>query len=223
MRKLVVFAVPLLLALPAAKPVPPGDAPIVGPVETYDGWRGEAVGACIETLHAIPELSPDDLEAICGCAAGRIIESNGRAPLPTVERGRIPAMMRGPLMTCTARTRPEQAGAVMRLAMNAPQIQTPPPAPAPPPLEAKPVDEADAAPPAESESGGFGDWVRSLSLPDWLTGASALLWVALGILVFGLLALKVRRRDPRNDLLGPPSSMRRGAPPQRPRRPDLPR
>ena len=38
-----------------------------------------------------------------------------------------------------------------------------------------------------------------------------------------LLILKIRRRDPRNDLLGPPASMRRGAPPQPPRRPDLPR
>ena len=83
-------------------------------------------------------------------------------------------------------------------------------------------------PPADSRDGGesgggFWEWVRSISLPAWLTGASALLWVALGILVFGLLILKIRRRDPRNDLMGPPASMRRGAPPQPPRRPDLPR
>ena len=224
MRKIVVFAVPLLLALPAAKPVPPEDAPVVGPVETHDGWRGEAVGACIETLHAIRELSPDDLETICGCASDRIIESNGRA-LPPVQRGRFPAMMRGPLMTCTARTRPEQAGAVMRLAMNMPQVQSPPPAPATPVVEAKPAD--DTAGPVESDAGssggGFRDWIRALSLPAWLTGASLLWWIALGIFVFGLLILKVRRRDPRNDLLGPPSSMRRGAPLPPPRRPDLPR
>jgi hypothetical protein len=65
--------------------------------------------------------------------------------------------------------------------------------------------------------------VRSLSLPDWLTGASLLWWIAIGIFVFGLLILKLRRRDPRRDLTGPPSSMRRGAPLQPPRRPDLPR
>ena len=86
----------------------------------------------------------------------------------------------------------------------------------------------DTGPPVESQGsgdsgGGFWEWVQSIRLPEWLTGAGALLWVALGILVFGLLILKVRRRDPRNDLLGPPASMRRGVPPQRPRRPDLPR
>ena len=71
--------------------------------------------------------------------------------------------------------------------------------------------------------GGFMDWIRSISLPDRLTGADALLWVAIGIFVFGLLILRIRGRDPRRDLSAPPSSMRRGAPPQPPRRPDLPR
>ena len=35
--------------------------------------------------------------------------------------------------------------------------------------------------------------------------------------------MKVVRRDPRNDLIGPPAHLRRGAPVQPPRRPDLPR
>ena len=92
-------------------------------------------------------------------------------------------------------------------------------------MDAKPAGDADAGPPPErGESGdGFMDWVRSISLPAWLTGADMLLWVALGIFVLGLLILKLRARDPRNDLLAPPSSMRRGAPAQPPRRPDLPR
>ena len=51
-----------------------------------------------------------------------------------------------------------------------------------------------------------------------LKGGQRIRLAGLGILVFGLLVLRVRRRDPRRDLMGPPSSM-----PQRPRRPDLPR
>lgn len=210
--------------LAAAKPAPPEDA-VVGPADTAGNWRSQAVAACIDTLHAIPDLSPDNLESICGCAANAAAEDNGAGALPPVERGRFPAPMRSRLGMCAAQIRPERTGEIVRLAMNA---SRPPSSPAElPGMEAKPAGDADIGPPPENgsrnEGGGFMDWVRSISLPAWLTGADILLWVALGIFVFGLLVLKLRARDPRNDLLGPPSSMRRGAPPQPPRRPDLPR
>jgi hypothetical protein len=128
------------------------------------------------------------------------------------------------MTACTMRIHPDAMSAVARLGLDVRPVQ-PPLVASPPMNERKPVDEADAGTPAGSgqSGGGFLDWVRSLSLPAWLTGADALLWVALGIFVFGLLILKIRRRDPRDDLIGPPSSLRRGAPLQPPRRPDLPR
>ena len=219
MRKIVVLAA-LLLALPAAKPVPPDGGP--GALdESREYWRGQTISHCVGELRAVPELSPDELESICGCATDRILA--GSAPLPPVTTP-LPQPVRGPITACTMRIHPDATGAVTQLGMTAgPPVPVSPPAIAP-----KPVDEADLGPAAESRNGGesggdFWEWVRSITLPDWLTGASALLWVALGIFVFGLLILKVRARDPRNDLMGPPASMRRGAPPQPPRRPDLPR
>ncbi len=213
-------------ALPAAKPVPPGDAP--GGAAVDDGrerWRGQAISVCVADLRAIPDLSPDDLESICGCAADRFLDGNGRAMLPPVGPGQLPPMLQGQRLACTARIRPESASAVARLGMAARRIQ--PPVAETPPADAKPPPDADTAAPAGTESGGesggFWNWVRSLSLPAWLTGASFLWWIAIGILLFGLLLMKIRRRDPRNDLTGPPAHMRRGAPPQPPRRPDLPR
>jgi hypothetical protein len=130
------------------------------------------------------------------------------------------------LVSCTARTRPDQVGAAEHLGLVAPS--SPPIAALPGADAPKPVDQVDAGPPAESREsgesgGGFWDWVRSITLPAWLTDAGALLWVAIGIFVLGLLILKVRRRDPRRDLLGPPSSMRRDGPLQPPRPPELPR
>lgn len=217
MRKIVVLAA-VLLTLPAAKPVPPDGGP--GALdESRDHWRGETISHCVGELRAVPELSPDELESICGCATDRLLA--GPTPLPPVTTP-LPQAVRGPITVCTMRIHPDATGAVTRLGMTAG-----PPVPVPPPATlSKPADEGDAGPPADSRNGesggGLQAWVRSLSLPDWLTGAP-LLWVALAILVFGLLILKVRRRDPRNDLMGPPASMRRGASPQPPRRPDLPR
>jgi hypothetical protein len=219
MRKIVVLAA-LLLVLPAAKPGPPDGGPAAAD-ESREYWRCQTISHCMGELRAVPELSSDELESICGCATDRLLA--GSAPLPPVTTP-LPPPIRGPITACTMRVHPDAASAVTRLGMTAgPPVPAPPPAIAP-----KPTDEADMGPPADSRDGGesgggFWEWVRSISLPAWLTGASALLWVALGILVFGLLILKIRRRDPRNDLMGPPASMRRGAPPQPPRRPDLPR
>lgn len=213
-------------ALTAAKPGPP-DEPAEGAAAemTRQSWRGEAIAACVTELHALPALSPDNLESICGCAASRFLQGRGGAALPAIEQGQLPPMMQGQLIACTTNVRPEQASAVARLLAGA--TRPPPPVADVPPGGAKPVDEADAGPVAERDTGngggGFRDWLSSLRLPDWLTGASVLWWIAIGIFVFGLLILKVRRRDTRRDLTGPPPSMRRGAPPQPPRRPDLPR
>jgi len=232
MRKIVALT-GLLLSLAAAKPVPPEDgaadtpeaAPEAPSAATREAWRNQGVPVCVARLRPLRSLTPDDLEAICGCTFDSYLEGHGTNPLPGLESDRIPVAMEQPLLNCTGRIRPEERDAVRQLGAiwpaGSPMIAGDASAD-----NSKPINEADAGPPAESggdDGGGFWDWLRSLRLPDWLTGASALLWVALGILVFGLLVLKIRRRDPRNDLMGPPSSMRRGAPPQQPRRPDLPR
>ena len=227
MHRIVVLAA-LLLALPAAKPVPPQDAQSDAAAQlTGQAWRERGVPICVARLRPIREFTPDDLEAICGCTFDTYLQGHGTAPLPGLENDRVPVALEQQLFNCTARTRPDQRGAVVRLGAVWP-AGSPMIAADSERRDAKPVDEADFGPAAGSQNsgesgGGFWEWVRSITLPDWLTGASALLWVALGIFVFGLLILKVRGRDPRNDLMGPPASMRRGAPPQPPRRPDLPR
>lgn len=222
-------------ALIAAKPVPPTDFPDeAGAQLTRQAWRDRGVPICVGRLRILPTLSPDDIETICACTFDTYLRGHGTNPLPGLGTDSIPVAMESPLLSCTARARPDQRENVRRLGAiwppGSPMIARENPG-APDPVATagpKPVDEVDGGPPAQSETsgdsgGGFRDWVRSITLPAWLTGASALMWVALGILVLGLLIMRIRRRDPRNDLLGPPPSMRRGAQPQPPRRPDLPR
>lgn len=218
-----------LVALPAAKPVPTDDLPGDAAAQlTTQAWRERGVPICVGRLRVLPTLTPDDLETICGCTFDSYLQGHGTNPLPGLENDRIPVAMEARLLSCTAQARPDQRRNVQRLGAvwppGSPMIARDQAAADAP----KPIDDVDTAPPAGSQEsgasgGGFWDWVRSIRLPDWLTGASVLLWVALGIFVFGLLVLTVRRRDPRNDLMGPPGSMRKGAPPQPPRRPDLPR
>jgi hypothetical protein len=225
-------AIPLALlaaaTLTAAKPAPPGDAPGGAAAElTSEAWRSRGVPVCVARLHAIRELTPDDLETICGCTFDRYLEGHGTEPLPGLEDDHVPVAMEQQLLNCTAAARPDQREGVRRLGAIFPPGAPPIPGGGrlqDPKLEAGPYDVPPAEPANEGGAGGgFWDWVSAISLPAWLTGASILWWAALGIFVFGLLVMKIRRRDPRNDLLGPPSSLRRGAPPQRPRRPDLPR
>jgi hypothetical protein len=191
-----------------------------------EGWRSQGVPVCVARLHAIRAFTPDDLETICGCTFDGYLEGHGTEPLPGLENDRIPVAMEQQLLNCTARTRPDQREAVRQLGAIWPPGSPMIAAAEPGANNPKPTDGTDMAPAADSQTSdgdrnsGFWDWVSAITLPAWLTGASALWWIAIGIFVFGLLILKVRRRDPRNDLMGPPSAMRRGAPP---RRPDLPR
>jgi hypothetical protein len=228
-RRLAAFLLAPLaaIALPAAKPLPPGDAPAP---PAGEAWRSQGVPVCVARLRAVRAFTPDDLETICGCTFDSYLESHGTNPLPGLENDHLPVAVEQQLLDCTARTRPDQRETVRQLGAIWPAgspMVAPPPLTEAPPADAKPAGAGDDSPVADANGGesggGFWDWVSALTLPAWLTGASVLWWVALGIFLFGLLILKVRRRDPRNDLMGPPSSMRRGAPPRPPRRPDLPR
>ena len=213
-------------ALGAAKPVPPADSPADTAADARARSRGQGISYCVGELRAVPALGPEDLESICGCAVDRFLQTAGTAALPEGGTQAFQRGLRGPLISCTARLRPESVSDVARLNLDAPAAPAPVQPPAP--LDGKPLDDNEVLVEGETASGegsggGFWAWLRTLAWPAWLTGASVLWWVAVGILLFGLLILKVRRRDPRNDLVAPPSHMRRGAPPQPPRRPDLPR
>ena len=221
----ILLALAALGALPAAKPAPPADPRETARFLAREAWRGQAVSMCVARLREIRNFSPDDLEIICGCTFDTYLQGHGTEPLPGLGAERIPVAVQSQLVSCTARMRPDQLNAVRELGHRAPA--TLPPGALTGADAPKPAGDAALGPPAESDrgndGGGFRDWVRSITLPDWLTGAGVLWWIAIGIFVFGLLILKVRRSDPRNDLMGPPSSMRRGTPAQPPRRPDLPR
>jgi hypothetical protein len=218
-------------ALHAAKPVPAPEPPRSGVEAAREQWRGLGVSQCVANLRAVRALGPDDLESICGCAIDGYLEGIGNAAPVPVTPGPFPAPVRSQLISCTGRIQPEQMGAVARVAMAVPPTAAPDPRQAPPAMEMppggdKPTGETEGmlTDAADSESGGgFWSWLETIALPAWLTGASILWWIAIGIFVFGMLILRIRGRDPRKDLTGPPSHFRRGAPPQPPRRPDLPR
>lgn len=218
--------------LQAAKPVPPSEGPAATAEDNRARLRGQGISLCIGELRAVPALGPEDLESICGCAVDRHLGVTGNGGSAQM---RIEGALGAYMVTCTARLRPERVSDVARWRSAAAQSRAGAPDPVMPPMppmpEAtapdgpKPVDDSDAPPDSasgENSGGGLWDWFRNLDW-SWLTGASVLWWVALGIFLFGLLIMKIRRRDPRNDLVGPPGHMRRGAPPQPPRRPDLPR
>lgn len=211
-------------ALPAAKPVPPGDGPnISAPDDARERYRGQGISLCVADLRAVPSLTPDDLEGICGCAVERFMEGRAAAQLPEIVPGRFRGVMEGQLLLCTGRVRPERVTDIARRVTTVPE--RPPDIVIPPSTDAAkpPVDEVQPARQDEGGSGGgFWDWLSGLGLPAWLTGLSVWWMAAIGIFVFGLLILALRRRDPRKDLSAPPSSMKRSVH-VAPRRPDLPR
>ena len=207
--------------LPAAKPLPPADAPADAAAANRERLRGQGISLCVEELRAVPSLGPDDLEAICGCAVDRSLEgAAGDMPV------RLEPRLEARIISCTAALRPPRLSDVAEW-RAARVTQGPAPVSDVPAMDGKPdagEEEADAADPGSAGSGGgLGAWLGNLALPAWLTGASLLWWIALGIFVFGLLILKIRRHDPRRDLDAPPAHLRRGASSQPPRRPDLPR
>lgn len=221
------LALAALAALPAGKPLPPSDNPPDTAADARLRMRGQAISLCVAELRPVPDLSPDDLESICGCAVDRYLTGLGGRPDPQV---RLQGALETQMVACTARIRPERAGDVARRRVAAQQTAAPPVAEAPvadaPATDGKPdvaEETTEASVDGEEAGGSFWAWLGTLALPAWLTGASILWWIAGGIFLFGLLLMKLQRRDPRNDLVGPPAHLRRGAPPQPPRRPDLPR
>ena len=218
------LALAALAALPAAKPLPPAESPADSAADARLRMRGQGISLCVAELRAVPGLSADDRESICGCAVDRTLSRLVDRPDAEARRQGVMDMQ---MVACTAQVRPERAGDVARR-RSAAQPTTPPPVAEAVPVVTEGKPEAEAEAPAEDpggaeSGGGVWAWVSNLGWPAWLTGASILWWIAGGIFLFGLLLMKLRRRDPRNDLVAPPAHLRRGAPAQPPRRPDLPR
>jgi hypothetical protein len=187
-------ALPLaaLLALPLLAAKPPPGAPMGSGREAY---RDRGIGACIAELGSLPNLSPDELDGLCGCAVGRFVEGRQTDALPPIRPGRFLGLIGPDLSVCSAELRVEQAAASARARAEPPLATAAPIAPG-----------AAASDPLE--------WLRGLALPAWLAALPRWAWVALGILLLLLIGGFFRRRDDRRHLLGPPPSMRRNAAPR---------
>lgn len=205
---LALAAAPLLAAKPmllAAKPIADdGSDPV------REAWRGQGVSACAAELRPVPGLGADDIESICGCAFERYLPGRQTETLPPLAPGRLRGVMEAEIELCTARIRPEQVAAVAgRAGTPAKPETTPLPLP-PPPLE----DEQPPDKPAASGPGfDLWAWLANVHLPRWLTDLPWWALIPLVPLVLALVGALFRRRDGRDDLLGPPPHMRPGARP----------
>jgi hypothetical protein len=179
----------------AAKPPPPGGGPDAG-----DAYRDRGIALCVADLRIVADLGPDDLEGICGCALGRLMDGRPASALPALGPGRFRGVMESELVACTAELRPDRIGDVAGRGAPPPDAAFggKPPAPAGP-----------AADVPRGQRGDPGAWPRGPGLRARLTALPAWAWVAIGFLFLLLLGALIRRRDDRRNLIGPPPSMRR--------------
>ena len=215
-RPLLALFAAALAAAPLAAQKPEGD-------KTDPGrrWREQGIAMCVAELRAVEGMTPDDLEAICGCAFERFMPNPPAGAPSEPGRDRLRGALGGPVLACAAQQRPALASAVARWLADRPPVSrvSPPPAPAPVVEPDKP--ESAAAP--ESAGPGFSlrAWWAGLGWPRWLSGSGVPLWVWLPLVLLVLVLFARRfRRDSSRDLIRPPSHMRRttvrpGPPPVR--------
>ena len=175
----------------AAKPPAGGGAPDAG-----DAYRERGIALCVADLRIVADLSGDDLEGICGCALGRLMDGRPASALPPLGPGRFRGVIESELLACTSELRPDRTGDIAGRGMAPPDAAAgvkPVPAPAGPAADAPKSARADG-----------GAWLRAR-----LAALPIAAWVAIGFLLLLLLGALIRRRDDRRDLLGPPPSMRR--------------
>ena len=170
-------------------------------------YRGLAISLCVAEMNALDGVTPDESEAICGCALDRFLANRPTGALVPLGEGRLRTLVGSRILACSFSEAPARAAAVSRW------MAQPGPAPiaeaAPPPPVAdqggKPVADDDASEPARDR----GSWFEGLSLPRWLTDANLPLWAWIPLVVFAFLFLRgLFRRSEGRDLDGPPPSMR---------------
>jgi hypothetical protein len=221
----VLFAVLLIASAghAAVAPPPPPKPPADGPADSVrDAWRGQAVAICVGDMHGAEGVTPDELEATCGCAVDRFMPRLPTGALPALAPGRVRALMGGPLVLCASDQRPAVTAAIAR------QLAAPSPGDVPPIMASDdskptpPLVPADASkrPGADAQS-----WVGGLSLPAWITDSGLPVWAWALLILFAFLMLRgLKRGGDQRDLIGPPPNMRLGARanPPAPRRADPP-
>jgi len=202
----------LALAPPlAAKP------PAYDPSDPRQVYRERGVSTCVAEMRTIPRMTPDDLEAMCGCALDRFMPRWPTGALPPLGPGRMGSVMGSELLSCAAGQDAELAAGVARRLAEA-AMQAPPAAPPPASIPMPEAAVPDKRPAPSAPRFDPGAWLDGLTPPRWLAGIPLWAWLPIGLLVFILLRALLRRRDDRQDLMGPPRSMRPGArlgPPRR--------
>jgi len=170
-------------------------------------YRGLGISLCVAEMNALDGVTPDESEAICGCALDRFLANRPDGALVPLGEGRLRAAVGSRVLACAMSEAPARAAAVSRwmaAAAPAPIAEAPPP----PPVAdegGKPVAADDSSEPDVDR----GSWFEGLSLPRWLTDASLPLWAWIPLAVFVFLFLRgLFRRSEGRDLDGPPPSMR---------------
>lgn len=196
------FAFPALLLLAAA----PLAAQKPGAGGDLERWRERGVALCVAELGSVDGLSPDALEAICGCTFARLDPPRIDGALPALAPGRpLRQAMGGAVAFCTFEREPERVQDVARWLAGADL-----PAPAPPPPSANPGKPvaSDTGPPSAAAPGfDLSGWWNGLAWPDWLRRLPN--WsLGLPVLLAFFLLRGRFRRDASGDLSGPPAHMR---------------
>lgn len=209
------LALPLsILALFAAAPLAaqkPGADDAGG--SARDRYRAQGVSICVAELRTADGMTPDDLEAICGCAFDRYLPGHDAATLPPP----VPATLRSTLwphlMSCAADREPRLSVAVARRLADSATAAARAASPVPPPAAAVPIPAEPAPDKPRGQGAGLASWWAGLALPAWIRNSGVTLWGwgIILLLAFMLLRALFRRRDSRGDLTGPPSHMRPGA------------
>jgi hypothetical protein len=189
-------ALALLATAPLAAQKPGTDE---APDPARELYRGQGIALCVAELRSTQSVTPDDLEAICGCAFDLFLSGRATESLPPLSPARIHSTLNAPILSCAADRSPRLAGAIgQRLTQMA----------AAPPVEfeAQPVPGKPAAAPGFS----LQRWWAGLSAPSWLGGSGIPAWGWIILLLCGFLLLRAlfRRRDGRGHLTGPPAHMR---------------
>jgi hypothetical protein len=211
MRKIIATALlPIAVLLAAAKPV--------DSVRDFQSearrsiFRATATATCLTDTASDPANRPANYGRVCSCAPQRYLADHPDGELPAINAGNYRTILAAEIAACGG-----DASAGGKTAVEgAPPVAEPPVA-----VPTASDTSAPATTNAKPEGESMFAWLDDLSLPslggmpDWGW------WALLGMVIVFFFARRVLRGEPRNNLDGPPRSMRTSAPVQ-PRHPNLP-